>query len=90
MKYKEILTLYGRSVIPIAEIYESRVSKLKDEIRRFEITTNISSKGLIVQKLMDEKTNELSRWVCDTRESGIKAALIKLGWIPPNDKGEKP
>lgn len=29
---------------------------------------------------------ELSRWVINTREEGIRKALIELGWTPPEDE----
>lgn len=48
----------------------------------YTITTDIDN-GAIIQRLLDEHQNELSRWIMNTREQQIKQALIKLGWIPP-------
>lgn len=32
------------------------------------------------------KRHELATRVCDTAEKGMREALIKLGWTPPEDK----
>jgi len=40
---------------------------------------------IILQSLIDDQKNVISRWVLDTREQGIREALIKLGWTPPKD-----
>lgn len=68
---------------------------------KYNLTTSISKKGEIVQqlKLSDEamrrpypsfpEIEDLFRWVCDTREKGIRKALIKLGWTPPKEEGAK-
>ena len=40
---------------------------------------------IILQSLIDDQKNVISRWVLVTREQGIREALIKLGWTPPKD-----
>jgi len=50
----------------------------------YQILTDVSIDGIITQKLIFNKVEELARWVCDTREDAIIQALISLGWRPPN------
>ena len=44
--------------------------------------------GKIVQELsaIGQSEREISRWVMDTSEKGIREALIALGWTPPNEE----
>jgi hypothetical protein len=52
----------------------------------YELKTDVSANGIITQRLICDQVQELSRWVCDTREDAIKQALISLGWTPPNNR----
>jgi hypothetical protein len=49
----------------------------------YKLKTEVSIDGRITQKLIRDQTQELSRWVCDTRDESIKKALLSLGWRPP-------
>lgn len=56
---------------------------------KFYIETEISE-DKIIQQLgsVDGDASPVSgimKWVCDTRESEIRKALIKLGWKPPKE-----
>ncbi len=51
---------------------------------KYEVITDVSQDGVIIQRLIQDKVQEVSRWVCDTRELALIKALIKLGWTPPN------
>lgn len=54
---------------------------------KFEIKTTPYESGIIEQELLPEDNNigfGYTKWVVDTREQGIKEALIALGWKPPN------
>ena len=48
-----------------------------------ELSTDLSADGVITQRLFYDKVQELSRWVCDTREESIVQSLVSLGWTPP-------
>jgi hypothetical protein len=53
----------------------------------FRLTTLPHIDGKITQELqeyMGEQTRTLSRWVLDSREQGVRDALVQLGWTPPN------
>lgn len=59
---------------------------------RFTLNQSVSPDGVITQALLSESqgliqkhTEELSRWVLDTREKLFRDALISLGWKPPED-----
>ena len=61
------------------------VSILRETLS-YKIDTVIDIKDhIILQSLIDDQKNVISRWVLDTREQGIREALIKLGWTPPKD-----
>ena len=52
-----------------------------------ELFTDIQIEdGIITQRLVYDKTQEISRWICATREKSMEAALISLGWTPPKEK----
>lgn len=56
----------------------------------YKIQTKAYENGLIeqthlVRTSLDEAPKMLSRWVADSREEGVRASLIKLGWTPPPD-----
>jgi hypothetical protein len=43
--------------------------------------------NLIVQdvsSVVGDKISQVSRQVCDTSEKGIRDALVKMGWMPPD------
>ncbi|MEI6165946.1 MAG: hypothetical protein WCS52_02015 [bacterium] len=48
---------------------------------------NIES-GIIAQRLegVPEYFGTLTSWVCNTRDAGIRKALIDMGWTPPAEK----
>lgn len=49
------------------------------------IDTSVND-GVIIQdvhSIVDGERERLSRWMLDTSEAGIRAALIELGWTPP-------
>ena len=48
------------------------------------LRTEILGDEKIVQTLVRDQVETLSRWVCDTRELGTREALISLGWTPPS------
>jgi hypothetical protein len=51
------------------------------------LTTTPHHDGTITQELdsyCGEVTRAMSRWVIDTREQGVRDALMQLGWTPPN------
>jgi len=54
---------------------------------KYKLETSVSGDGVISQSLLSsdiqDHINEVTRWVCDTREATIKQALINLGWTPP-------
>ena len=52
----------------------------------YELNTKVTKEGLIIQTLLQDKVETLTRWVCSTREVAIKDALIKLGWTPPKEE----
>lgn len=39
--------------------------------------------GTIMQRWLEDRKNEIARWVIETREAGVEQALIDLGWTPP-------
>lgn len=45
-------------------------------------TLDLENKTITIE--LRKATEKLSKWVIDTRESAIRDALIKLGWIPPS------
>ncbi len=49
---------------------------------KYELKTHVYKDGEIEQ-LLHEGNTQLARWVIETREAGIKQALIALGWKPP-------
>ena len=52
----------------------------------YKVETVINSEERrIIQSLLDDQRKIVSRWIYDTKEKGIKEALIKLGWTPPKD-----
>ena len=56
------------------------------------LTTTPHRNGEITQELdsyAGEVTRAMSRWVFDTREQGVRDALVQLGWTPPNDQVER-
>jgi len=56
---------------------------------RFTLQTTCED-GIISQELQsiqEGHVERITKWVCDTKEQGIKDALIKMGWTPP--KGDK-
>lgn len=57
----------------------------------FRLTTLPHIDGKITQELQEytgDVTRTLTRWVMDSRETGVHDALVQLGWTPPN-KGNK-
>lgn len=52
----------------------------------YELKTETTKEGLIIQTLLEDKVKTLTRWVCSTREVAIKDALIELGWTPPKEE----
>ena len=54
----------------------------------FRLTTLPHIDGKITQELQEytgDVTRTLTQWVMDSREKGVRDALVQLGWIPPND-----
>ena len=63
-----------------------------DPTARFTMNQAISTDGVITQTLLSENqgliqmyTEELSRWICNTREKMFRDAMTTLGWTPPQD-----
>jgi hypothetical protein len=55
----------------------------------YQLTTAHNSDGVLSQKLVEETRGmqaRLMEWVMDTREQGLRDALVKLGWTPPENK----
>ena len=56
--------------------------------RGYSITTQLCDDGKIIQELQEE-FNEMARtmglWIMDTRDHGVRAVLLQLGWMPPQD-----
>ncbi len=53
----------------------------------FKVVTTPKENGEIVQELFsvhDSIMEQIHRRVMDTQEQQIRAALIALGWTPPN------
>ena len=50
----------------------------------YKLFTDVSENGLITQRLVYDKIQEISKWICDTREDNIIQTFISLGWTPPN------
>lgn len=56
-----------------------------DEMK-YTIKTSSFENGIIEQELYRKTPTceeRVMRWVMDTRETGIRDALVKLGWTPP-------
>lgn len=59
---------------------------------KYEMKTKTSAEGTIVQELYYEHegmTALISRRIVHTQEEQIRAALIALGWTPPEKKERK-
>ena len=42
----------------------------------------------IIQELYSKQESfeqRLTQWICDTREQGVRDALIDMGWTPPKE-----
>lgn len=50
---------------------------------QWKIRTTIPSEAVIEQEVTDP-VGQITRTVVDLKESQIKEALIKMGWLPPN------
>ena len=50
----------------------------------FKWTMGCDIKNEQIEIHLRNATSEISRWVVDTREKQIRAALIALGWTPPD------
>jgi hypothetical protein len=62
-----------------------RISTMSDEYTpsiSYRVDTKITKDDLIVQELYDAN-QMLSRWILDARDKQITAALVSLGWTPP-------
>ena len=51
------------------------------------LVTSWNDEGIITQHLdgIDPFVERVSKWICNTRDAGIKKALIELGWTPPGE-----
>jgi len=58
----------------------------------YRINTSIFGDGVIEQSLtrvdLDKKSTKVCTWICDTRDAGIRQALLELGWTPPTSNAE--
>jgi hypothetical protein len=55
----------------------------------YTLKTEIMDNHKIVQTLIRDQVETLSRWVCDTKDQGTRYTLIVLGWIPPSQLTQK-
>ena len=56
------------------------------------LTTLPMTDGKIIQELsnrMGDIENQMTRWIMDTRENGVREALVQLGWTPPSQDGDR-
>lgn len=55
----------------------------------YSMITKLVGDSIEQQVLMNDpvrdKSEQISRWVVNTRDAGIREALIRLGWTPPQD-----
>jgi hypothetical protein len=66
-------------------------------VSTFELKTEVDTDGKITQclftksflgeSLLNPEMMRFTTWIIDTREKGIREALIKLGWTPPSEDG---
>lgn len=47
-----------------------------------KLHTEIREDAVICQKMSDAE-RDINLWVMDTRQKGIRDALIQMGWTPP-------
>ena len=55
---------------------------------RYELKTEIQEDDVIASELtyeFDDIRQTIQRQVCATQDEQVKAALIKLGWTPPDE-----
>jgi len=50
---------------------------------KWKIRTTIPSEAVIEQEVTDP-AGQVTRTICDLKESQLKEALIKMGWTPPD------
>jgi len=55
---------------------------------KINVTTKAHPEGRLEQTV--DFMGHAMRWVVDTREDGIKDALIALGWTPPKEPDTRP
>ena len=56
----------------------------------YSLRTEVMEEGRIVQTLVRDQVETLSRWVANVGDDGIKQALIGLGWTPPKQHDDLP
>jgi len=52
---------------------------------KLTLDTSVDDVGNITQQIIGEHQREFTKWIIHTREEAVRAALISLGWTPPNE-----
>jgi hypothetical protein len=50
----------------------------------YKVSTELAGAGRILQTTVDLAGELYQRWI-DTQEAGVRAKLIELGWMPPEE-----
>ena len=58
---------------------------LTNDSKKVIIATNWNADGLITQHIegLEPLYGRMTKWVMDSRDAGIRKALIDMGWTPP-------
>lgn len=64
-------------------LFIRKETKMEDNKIQWKIRTTIPSEAIIEQEIVNP-TGNIVRQLYDLEESQIQAALIKMGWTPPN------
>ena len=60
---------------------------LTNDSKQIRSVTSWNADGIITQHMegFDDCVTKMSRWIINTREAGVRKALIEMGWTPPPD-----
>ena len=52
----------------------------------YNISTRFDASNGVITQQVKNHSQELWRWIINTREAQVRDALVALGWTPPPDK----
>ena len=53
----------------------------------FKLEQNVDIERGVISQYLTDTMGQVTTWVCDTRHTIVRDALIKLGWTPPGSTG---